>query len=155
MPAETPSFPSTAVTRMFVLYPPTFPPHHPSFLGESSAPGHRGACRGVPGRGPSSSRKNLRGAASSPGPGGRATVPLRAPSLGLPLHTPGARACGGSPSLQAPLSLGVSSPPSCLPLSLQGLRDGGCYGTGRPGLGRAVMCPVAFFPVGLADISAL
>lgn len=38
MPPETPSFPSTAITWMFVLYLPTFPPHHPSFLGKSSAP---------------------------------------------------------------------------------------------------------------------
>lgn len=35
------------------------------------------------------------------------------------------------------------------------MKMGSCSGTGRPGLGRAVMCPVAFFPVGLAGVSVL
>lgn len=35
------------------------------------------------------------------------------------------------------------------------MKMGSPCGAGRPGLGRAVMCPVAFFLVGLADVSAL
>lgn len=106
MPPETPSFPSTAVTWMFVLYPPTFPPHHPSFLGEISTPVPRrcqgsGACGGVPGpqlqsRGQQEQQGSARGCQLP-----QATVPLRAPALGLPLHVPGAQACGGLPWLQA------------------------------------------------------
>lgn len=64
MPPETPSFPSTTITWMYVLYLPTFPPHHPSFhrscfprqgLHASPQPtfpareGRPGTCRGAPG----------------------------------------------------------------------------------------------------------
>lgn len=92
MPPETPSFPSTTITWMYVLYLPTFPPHHPSFHrscfprqglhaspqptfpareGRPAPAEERLAAGAQPlySASQQESRKNLRGAARSPWPG--------------------------------------------------------------------------------------
>lgn len=101
MPPETPSFPSTTITWMYVLYLPTFPPHHPSFhrscfprqgLHASPQPtfpareGRHGTCRGAPG-----CRGLSRSSLSASKRAGRICMELPAPSgqgratAGIPL----------------------------------------------------------------------
>lgn len=123
MPPETPSFPSTAVTWMFVLYPPTFPPHHPSFLGESSTPVPRRSWRArAPQRLQRSARPQAQlqqeeSARSYQLPQARVTghcpfvCPHPWPAFAPP-RGPGLRGIALSPGLPAPLSLDVLSPPS-------------------------------------------
>lgn len=162
MPPETPSFPSTAVTWMFVLYPPTFSPHHPSFLGESSTPAPQGSWRRLQRRAWPVAQLQSRvqqeqeeSARSCQLPQARVmghrplACPHPWPALARPWGS-GLRGVAFTPGLPTPLSLGILSPPSSFPPSLQRLQDGGLLWDSEAWPRQGCHVPSCFLPCRLS-----